>query len=185
MKNSKVLSIILPVVSIIYACSKGNEHLSRDLYTGLIPITFDIPAIANPDSPKTITEFSAPLNLDSIIKSTAGGDFGAADIKSIKLRSLSMAVVNFDTTYNFRLIDSLQLRLRAGTDTTQILAQAISNPDVSSQTLNLPLSATQPELKKIMNTPGFVYRITGRIRRPTTQAFKASITAQYKITVGD
>lgn len=185
MKNFKVLGLLLPVILVIYSCSKGNEHLSRDLYTGLIPIAFDIPAIANPDSTKTITEFSSSLNLDSIVKSAAGTSFGASDIKSIKLRSLRMDVVNFDTTYNFRLIDSLQVRLRAGTDTTKTLAQAISNPDISSQTLNLPLSSVQPELKSIMNTPGFFYLLTGRIRSPTTQAFRATITAQYKITVGD
>jgi hypothetical protein len=185
MKNTKVLIILLPAILAIYSCSKGNEHLSRDLYTALIPITFDIPAIANPGKTKTISEFETSLNLDSIIKSTAGADFGTANIKSIKLRSLRMDVVNFDTTYNFRLIDSLQVQLRAGTDTTKRMAQAISNPDVSSQTLNLPLSAVQPELKSIMINPSFFYLLTGRIRRPTTQAFTATITAQYKITVGD
>jgi hypothetical protein len=185
MKNIKVLLFLLPVVCAIYSCSKGNEHLSRDLYTPLIPITFDIPARANPAGSKTITEFKSTINLDSIIKNTAGSNFGAAELKSIKLRSLRMDVVNFDTTYNFRLIDSLQIRLRVGTDTTKVLAQAISNPAISSQSLNLPLSAVQPELKSFMNTPSFYYLITGKMRRPTTQAFRATITAQYKITVGD
>jgi hypothetical protein len=185
MKNTKVLLVLLPVILLLYSCSKGNEHLSRDLYTAFIPITFDIPAIALADTSITITEVKSSINLDSIIKRNAGASFGAADIKSIKLRSIKMDVVNFDTTYNFRLIDSLQLRLRAGTDTTKTLAQAISNPDISSQTLNLPLSPLQPELKSIMNMPSFLYLITGRIRRQTTKAFKATITAQYKITVGD
>jgi hypothetical protein len=185
MKNTKVLLIFFPVILLIYSCSKGNEHLSRDLYTPLMPVTFDIRVISNINTTKTISEFRFNLNLDSIVKSTAGESFGASDIKSIQLRSLRMDVVNFDTTYNFRLIDSLQIRLRAGTDTTSILAQSISNPDISSQTLNLPLSAVQPELKAIMTTPTFFYLLTGKMRRPTTQPFKASITAQYKITVGD
>lgn len=185
MKNFKVLIFFLPVILVVYSCSKGNEHLSRDLYTGLIPITFDIPATANPKASNTITEISSSLNLDSIIKSAAGSSFGASDIKSIKLRAIKMDVVNFDTTYNFRLIDSLQVRLRVGTDTTAILAQAISNLDVSSQSLSLPMSTIQPELKSFVNNPSFVYLLTGRIRRPTTQSFKATMTTQYKITVGD
>jgi hypothetical protein len=184
MKNTKVLLCLLPVVVAIYSCSKGNEHLSRDLYTPFIPITFDIPVTANVDKSKTIAEIKSSLNLDSIIKSTAGSSFGTADLKSIKLRSLRMDVVNFDTTYNVRLIDSLQVRLRAGTDTTSVLAQAISNPDISSQTLGLPLSSLQPELKPVMSTASFYYRITGKMRRPTTQPFKVTLTAQYKVTVG-
>jgi hypothetical protein len=185
MKNYKALCFLSLLISALYSCSKGNEHLSRDLYTPVRAITFDVPAIATPTKTKGIAEFSANLNLDSIIKGTAGSDFSVADIESIKLMSMKMDVITFDTTYNFRLIDSMQVKLKAGIDTTTFLARVISNPDVSSQTLNLPLSTLQPDLKTILKVPGVTYSVTGKIRRPTTQAFKASLTAQYKITIGN
>jgi hypothetical protein len=185
MKKSKVAMILLAAASVFAACSKGNEHLSRDVYTPLTTVAFDMPIITQVDTSQTILELETPLNLDSIVKNTAGANYGASDIKSIKLRSLRLDVLDFDTTYNFRLVDSLQLQLRNGTDTTTRLAQTISNQDFSSQTLSPTLSAQQPELKSFYRNSGFLYLITGRMRRVTTKPFRLSMTAQYKITVGD
>lgn len=185
MKNIKSLASLLPIILLICACSKGNEHLSRDLFNPLVPISFDIPITTNIDSTHKISELKGFINVDSLVKANAGSGFGTADVQSIKLRSVRLDLITFDTTYNFRLIDSLQLRLRVGTDTTNILAQAISNPDINAQVLNLPLASVQPELKSYINTSGFYYLIRGRIRRKTPQPFKVTITAAYRFTVGN
>jgi hypothetical protein len=185
MKKIKSLAPLVPVILLICACSKGNEHLSRDLFSPLIPISFDIPVTTNIDSSHQISEVKGYINVDSLVKANAGSSFGTADVQSIKLRSVRLDLVTFDTTYNFRLIDSLQLRLRTGKDTTKVLAQAISNPDINAQILNLPLTGVQPELKSVINTSGFYYLIRGRIRRKTTQPFKVTITAAYRLTVGN
>jgi hypothetical protein len=86
--------IFLAAASILVACSKGNEHLSRDVYTPLTTVTFNMPAITQVDSSQTVLEVETPLNLDSIIKNTAGNNYGISDIKSIKLRSLRLDVVD-------------------------------------------------------------------------------------------
>jgi hypothetical protein len=185
MKNIKSLAYLIPVILLICACSKGNEHLSRDLFTPLVPISFDIPVITYSDSSQKISEFKSFINLDSLVKANAGSGFGAADVKSVTLRSIRLDLVNFDTTFNFRLVDSLQVRLRLGKDTTRILARAISNPDISSQVLNLPISAVQPDLKSFINSNGFFYLIKGRIRRKTDKPFKVTLTAAYRLTVGN
>jgi hypothetical protein len=185
MKNIKSLASFLPVILLICACSKGNEHLSRDLFTPLVPITFNIPVITYVDSSQKPLELKGYINLDSLVKADAGAGLGAADVKSVTLRSLRLDLVTFDTTYNFRLIDSLQVRLRMGTNTTGILAQAISNPDVSTQVLNLPLSGVQPDVKSFINSSGFSYLIRARIRRKTSQPFKVTLTAGYRLTVGN
>lgn len=177
--------IFLAAATILAACSKGNEHLSRDVYTPLTTVTFNMPAVTQVDSSQTILEVETPLNLDSIIKNTAGANYGISDIKSIKLRSLRLDVVDFDTTYNFRLVDSLQVRLRNDGDTTARLAQTISNLDFSSQTLNPALSTQQPELQSFFRNSSFLYLLTGRMRRVTTKPFRVNMTTQYKITVGD
>jgi hypothetical protein len=184
MKNLKALLTLFLTVLVIVSCSKGNEHLSRDLLSPLTPIPFDMPLNTGTLTGKKLTEFNHPMNLDSLIKSSAGSSFGTADIESIKLTSMRLDVVNFDTVYNFRLIDSLQIKLRNGTDTTAILAQVISNPDVNRETLILPLADNQPELKTFINSGDFTYLLSGRMRRNTTASFKATLTAQYKITVG-
>jgi len=185
MKKTKAAMILLAAASVFAACSKGNEHLSRDLYSPLTTVTFNMPVITEIAKSQTIVEFETPLNLDSIVKNTAGADYSVSDIKSIKLRSLRLDVVDFDTTYNFRLVDSLQVQLRNGQDTTARLAQTISNPDFSLQTLNPTLSAQQPELQRFFRNSSFLYVITGRMRRVNTKPFRINMTAQYKITVGD
>lgn len=185
MKKTKVAMIFLAAASIIVACSKGNEHLSRDVYTPLTTVTFNMPTITQADTSQTILELEQRLNLDSIIKSTAGTNYGVSDVKSIKLRSLRFDIVDYDTTYNFRLVDSLQLYIRNGLDTTTRIAQTISNPDFSSQTLSPTLSAQQPELQSFVKNSSFLYLFTGRMRRETSKPFRVNMTTQYKITVGD
>jgi len=185
MKKTKVAMIFLAAASIFIACSKGNEHLSRDVYTPLTTVTFNMPVITQADTSLPLLEVEMPLNLDSIVKKTAGNNYGSADIKSIKLKSLRLDVVDFDTTYNFRLVDALQVRLRNGPDTTTRLAQTISNLDFSSQSLSPTLSTHQPELQPFFRNSSFLYLFTGSIRRTTSKPFRINMTTQYKITIGD
>lgn len=184
MKNFKVLLTFFSIVSVILACSKGNERLSRDLLSPLTPVPFELTASTGSSTNKNLTTFQKRMNLDSLIKANAGPSFGTADIQSIKLTSMRLDVLNFDTVYNFRLIDSLQVKLLNGPDTTAILAQVISNPDVNSETLILPLAGDQPELRDFVGGGSFNYVLSGHIRRNTALPLKATLTAQYTITIG-
>jgi hypothetical protein len=184
MRNLKAVIILLLVVQVIVSCSKGNEHLSRDLLTPLIPVSFEVPANTGIIKGEKLTEFSHQMNLDSLIKASAGSSFGTESIKSIKLTSMRLDVLNFDTIYNFRLIDSLQVVLRNGSETSPLLAQVISNPDVNMETLILPLASQQPELTSFTNNGTFKYLLSGHIRRNTSRPLRATLTAQYKITIG-
>jgi hypothetical protein len=184
MKNLKVLLTLFSIVLVVLSCSKGNERLSRDLLSPLIPVQFEVPASTGTGQGKDLTTFQNRMNLDSLIKANAGSSFGTADIQSVKLTSMRLDVVNFDTIYNFRLIDSLQVKLRNGTETTTILAQVISNPDVNSETLFLPLAGNQPELRNFVGSGDFTYVLSGHIRRNTARPLKATLTAQYRITIG-
>ena len=183
MRLSKYLLLILLLPLVLFSCSKGNEHITRDLYTRALPINFDFPAITDSTSVITISEFKGSTNLDSLIRVSTNSQFGTEDIASIRLSSLKMDVVNSDTTYNFRLLENLSVKLSSKSTLSDELAKVNSNSDIISQTINIPVTGPDVQLKDVFNAGNYNYVLVGKIRRKTSRSFKATLTAQYRITL--
>ena len=183
MKNFKsTLKFIFPILLLI-SCSKGNEHITRDLVTAAIPVGFTFPAITDASKSATITEVKGSTNLDSLISAATNREFNIADLKSIKISALRLDVVNTDTTYNFRLLENLTVKLKSRTGTSNELAKVNTNFDFIAPTLIVPITGPEEELKTIFNGGNYNYELSGKVRNTTPVSFKATLTAQYRVTL--
>ena len=141
---------MLPIL-LLLACSKGNEHITRDLYTIALPVAFNFPAITDSTQVTDITEFKGSTNIDSLIRTSTSSQFGTENIESIKISAVKLDVVNSDTTYNFRLLENLTVSLKGRTTTSDVLARITNNSDLISSSLILPVTGADVELKEIFN----------------------------------
>ena len=183
MKNPKYLLIFMLPILFLLACSKGNEHITRDLYTIALPVAFNFPAITDSTQVTDITEFKGSTNIDSLIRTSTSSQFGTENIESIKISAVKLDIVNSDTTYNFRLLENLTVSLKGRTTTSDVLARITNNSDLISSSLILPVTGADVELKEIFNTGSYTYVLRGKVRRKTPRLFKATVTAQYRITL--
>lgn len=183
MKTLKLFFAFIFPILLLISCSKGNEHITRDLVTAAVPVGFTFPVITDASTNTTITEVKGSTNLDSLISAATNSEFNIGDIRSIKISALRLDVANTDTTYNFRLLENLTVKLKSRTGVSNELAKVNTNFDFIAPSLIVPITGPEEELKDIFNGGNYTYELSGKVRRTTPVSFKATLTAQYRVTL--
>ena len=178
------------VIGAMSSCKKALEVVKKvfppqefDLPTVL---TDPIPAITFP-IPRN-TDFDLPpveqrINVDSIIRVNTGNNFGAGDISSIKLKQITLKIVEgYDAQNNFSNFNHARFSFSSTTNNNKInIANAtFSAADAASDTKVIP-TPDAPELRSYLsstNADKLYYTVTASVSRYTTQPMRFSIVAR-------
>lgn len=124
------------------------------------------------------------MNLDSIIKEQ-NSKVGAGNIKEVKIKSCELSLTNGDSKNNFSALESCTLDIKSNVKTNFVrMAGTTSNPDVESQTLNLPVESSLDLKDYFLSANQFTYRITGKSRKTTDKELKCKVLVKYTIVAG-
>jgi len=182
MKKTLLTTLACGFLLAFSSCDKIEEAIQQDVSITPNTVTFSIDKINTTTTVTNMDSVTVNLNLDSLVKKNASG-FGAANIKSIKLKSFSIVLDNADNDNNFANFESINAQIQATGQSPVELVSVSNNPDTYSNTLSLKLSNGGLDLKQYLSGT-FKYKIQGKARRVTTKVLKATATAKYTFTVG-
>ncbi len=118
--------------------------------------------------------YSFYFNLDSTVKASTGGVFGANSVNSIKIKQITIKVINPDAYDNLANIDSARVTLESDTNTTPVELFHIGFPDSYADTFTYTTTSS-PELLPYLKGNLIVYNVFGKMRNPTNKPLGLSV----------
>lgn len=174
---------IFTVASLVLSsCSAIKDKLNIDIDMSSANVEFTIPIITAAGS-SSFGQTNIPVNIDSLIKAN-NAELAVGNIKSVKLKSCVVTMVDGDAANNFSALESCQASFFSNTKTTPVTVASVSgNPDVEAYTLNLPVN-TSIDLKDYFSASSFTYSLSGNARKTTSKEIHCTATIRYTLNVG-
>lgn len=180
MRGLPVFLTIIVITVLMNACSKVNDSTYMDISLSPPAAAFNIPIISSTAAGTNIAEITPDLKLDSMIKLQAPR-FSAANITSIKMTGYRLQLTDsVEEENNFSNIENITVSVKGGGTNSNAIA-ALSIADNLSGTINIPITATDNDLKSFFNGGDAKYILTGKLRRPSTKILKAKATVTYRL----
>ncbi|MBL7773810.1 MAG: hypothetical protein JNM95_13175 [Chitinophagaceae bacterium] len=182
-RNFVITAAVILIGSVLLSsCSAIKKKLNVDIDMTSSNVEFTIPVITTVGT-TDMGEQTIPVNIDSIIKAN-NAELAASNIKSVKLKSCTITLLDGDGQNNFAALQACSASFYSNTQTTPVQLASISdNPDVESYNLTLPVNASI-DLKDYFGATSFTYHITGTSRKTTTKELHAKATIRYTLNVG-
>jgi len=181
MRRSIITAFIIGTCVALSSCSKIIDGVGVNIGMQSSTVDFTIPVIATTDDTSFVA-FNTHMDIDSIIR--ANSQFSANNIKSAKLKSVTVRFDNGDEINNFGALDNYKVFFASNNKPDMItVAENANNPDDHSQEISLPVNTGQ-ELKDYFKSNEFSYIIKGRMRRQTTKELNCHAVIKYNVKVG-
>ena len=175
-----VLALCLGVFA-IQSCTKIATLVSFNLSMQTESVNITIPAMSDTSGVFSVGPISTSYNVDSFVRAQTGNQFGAANITSVKLSSVTLTLSNATNTNNFRNFESVYTAFYSNTNTTPyVLSYNDTSTDFSSS-ISMPVD-TSAELKTYLGNQ-FTYDVTGKLRQATTMPLDCTITFTFGVKV--
>ncbi len=181
MKNSKIIAGIGTVVTAVMlvlgvtSCDKGLDILKVNVPMKFSEVTFTIPI--SPIAGEYADEKTVSTNLDSLL---AANKVNKDKIKSIKLKSLVVTVLDGDADNNFRLLESIKGQISKDGGSFVDVGGITGNPDTESYELTIPVN-TQTEYKDYLSGSTFTFKVSGLTRSPVTKAMVVKAKLEFDL----
>lgn len=180
----KRVLVIFSSVAIVLAALSSCKKIIAKVFAGT---EVNVPDFSVTVPPITITSsteipigsYSFPFNLDSSVRSTTAGVFGANAVNSIRIKQIKIDITNADSLNNISNFESARVTLQSSSNNTPVELFSVSFPDsyASSYTFT-PTSS--PELLSYAKGSTITYNIFGKIRRITTKSLKMVLSVTLK-----
>lgn len=183
MKKQIFLALSFALLVVFGGCNKIKDAIKADVTLTMASINFEIPVTAQ-GSTVNITR-STSLEVDALIKQSAGSNFGVKNIKSLKITSCELTMLSeSDASNSFGNLESCRLELSSSTSSNfTTLAEVANNPEGTSTTLNIPVNSSV-DLKDYFNASDFSVKLSGKTRRATTKPLTCKAIIKYTAQVG-
>lgn len=178
MKKPLLLLLMISSAFMVTSCKKLKEATEQNVSITPNSVEFNIDPIATTNTVTTIGTINVDIDLNALVKQYAAG-FGVNNIKSIKIKSFKIDLVNgSDASNNLANLESLSGEISATGKSSQAIVNLNSNPDVQATSITIP-SSGDIELKDFVAGTSVKYTLKGKLRRATTKTLRAKITAEY------
>jgi hypothetical protein len=128
----------------------------------IIPQVYTVPA-----GEITLGSYTYSINLDSSVRASTGGIFGANAVNSVKVKNVIIKVENPDAYDNLSNFDSARVTIQSDNNSTPIQLFAIGFPETYSDSLNA--SPGGPELLPYVTGKTVTYNLYGKLRNTTNK----------------
>lgn len=160
------------------SCKKIIDNLIPPFDVTIRDIPVTIPVVVG--SSTTFGAQDVNFNLDSAIKKHTAGQFGASDIKSLKMKNITIYLANNDDLNNMSNFSSASLQFSSNSNTTPATITTATIPDTPSSSLSVDCSSS-PDLQSYLTGNKFSFMLTGQVRRPTTHELTANVSITFTI----
>lgn len=170
----------------LVSCDKLKKEALKNLNYDLTFQTAETQFTVSPQS-NTGTYFDAAsasetLDLDKFIKDNTANQLGIDNIKSAKIKSCTLTILNPDAGNNFQNFSMAQVKLNA-TGQPQLELKIENNPDTYAESLTLPVDASK-DMLPYLKAGNWNYMIGGTLRTATTKDLTIKVRFAVDINVG-
>lgn len=154
---------ILPSCKKIIAAVYGGQDVAVPEYQFIIPQIYIVPPGELP-----IGSYSFYFNLDSTVKANTGGVFGENSVNSVKIKKVTIKIINPDAYDNLSNFDSARVTLESSTNSTPVELFKIGFASTYADSLNY-IPTNSPELLSYIKGKTITYNVFGKMRSPTNK----------------
>ena len=115
-----------------------------------------------------IGSYSFYFNLDSNVRASTAGVFGAKDVNSIKVKQIRINFANADSLNNIANFDSARITVQSTSNNNPLELLGVSFPDSYASTYTYT-PTNSPELVSYAKGSTITYNVFGIMRRVTTK----------------
>ena len=129
----------------------------------------------------TVGPNTSSYNVDSFIVAQSGRSFGAKNIVSAKVKSITLSLSNATPESNFQNFKSCTLLFHSNSYSGDYLVTIADNPDIYANMLTFPIDPGADFRRYLGNV--FTYTMMGSLRRPVKTPLSCTITYSIDLTV--
>lgn len=174
------LVAVLALGTFLHSCNKVKDAIRINVPTQTVTADFTIAPL--PVGTQQVAIFQFGVNLDSLIK-IQSTDLGITNIKSAKIKSVSLSLTNATQTDNFAVFSACEVGLSSSSKPEYVVvAGQPSNPDQYATTIDIPVKDI--DLTAYFNATSFTYKLSATTRRATTTTLTGKATIKFDVTAG-
>lgn len=162
------------------SCTKGTTDTTEKkvkLINGNLSLT--IPMIMGSGDNDSITSFYHKMNMDSFVKSY--GKYDTSSIRSVKLQSCTLRIIDGDTANNIRNFHTTNIGLTSGSNRNLFRIAAFTDiVDTNAYTISIP-SSYDPNLASYFKADSVRYRLYGNFRRGTKKDLNCVADLNFEV----
>lgn len=184
MKSQSLSALILGCLTtcILFSCSKFSESIERDVIITPDTIRFSITPVTTTREGTKLGEVTSIIDINNYIKAQAN-EFSAADLKRIKITSISLSLPVKDTVNNFAFIENMTVYSNYNDNLGKIpLAGVTGNPEIKNKALKLGI-LTDQDMQSFVKQPSMPYTFIGKVRNTTTKDIAVNMVVNYRATL--
>lgn len=187
------LFVVATTIVTISSCKKTDDGPGDAGFAGfdatLSDLTFKLPPVPSFINLGGITipisaageqqipgDFRQRMDLDSLVRINTGSVFTAADVTSIKVKTMTIVGKNANPTSNLSAFETARFEFFSDFNTTPVEVMKYSFPNVYTDSISYTPTAA-PELRGYLNGKELSYRIYGKMRNGTSDTLRLSIRA--------
>ena len=180
-KISLVVSVFFTMTLLLSSCKKIVTAIFPGIDARVPDITLTVPPILFvPPNEMSLGNYSAYFNLDSIVRAKTNGAFNANDISSVKVKTITITLLNNDNFNNLSNFEYARLGLTSNTMGDEINVVTINFPDTESSTITVSPD-NSPEIRPYLSGNQLNYSIYGKLRRATTKPLTMVVSVTVRI----
>jgi hypothetical protein len=175
------LTVVVLLVTLVSSCKKtvtqlfpGIDAQVPDVVITVPPIPFVIPGEIS------LGTYSTTFNMDSIIRANTAGVFNANDVSSVKVKTITIAVLNGDNLNNLSNFNYARLTLSSNSNAAEAEIVTINFPQQETHTITVS-PTNSPDLRSYLNGNQLEYNVYGQLRRITTKTMDVRVSVTVRI----
>ncbi len=167
--------LLIPVAAIVLAvaglsaCKKIVSTIFKGTDITIPPTTVTVPAvlIVSPVE-QSLGSFTQEINIDSIIRANTAGLFGVNAVSTIKIKQVTVNVLNADASNNLSSFETVRVNLSSNSNSNRVELFNVTIPEQATNTYSFTPSST-PELLPYLKGTTLSYAVSGNNRRTTSK----------------
>lgn len=159
---------------IISAIFPGIDAKAPDVSITVPPVLFA------PADELSLGNYTVRFNLDSIVRANTKEVFNANDIRSVKIKSITVSALNSDNLNNLSNFEYARMALSSNTNQAEANLVTLNFPDEATSTFTVTPESS-PDIRSYLSGNELYYTIYGKMRRPTTKSLNLVVSVTLRI----
>ena len=178
----KKLFLSFSVASILVfsmsSCEKVKDKVFPSFETSGGTVLIEVPVVTNTTTEQEIDATTMSLNIDSTIKANTDGKFSISNANSIKVRDITLTVLNGDEQNNISNFETAKLSISSNSNTTPAVIASANLADVNQPAV---INGNDTEIKTYLQGSQITYKVSGKARRATTKELQLAVAVVLSV----
>jgi hypothetical protein len=166
---------------VVFSCADIKKKVLPSFPVNIPDINLTVPPIVFvSDKEIPVGALKTRINMDSAIKANTAGTFGAAAVTSVKVKRITIKLLNGNAANNLSNFEHVRMRIYSNNDTASADIADITFPQTYSDSLTVaPVNSA--EISNFLKGSELGYNLFWRNRRTTTKFLKLRVSLTLSV----